>query len=53
MIFFFHISSTKIVFWVNFLSETCKLSQIHLSVLGQILGKRAEYERVKMEAACW
>jgi hypothetical protein len=37
--FFLSMSLTKIVFLVNFWSETCKLSQIRLSVLGQVLGK--------------
>jgi hypothetical protein len=45
---FFHIPLTKIIFLVNFLSETCKLSQIRLSVLGQVLGKNVECKRVKM-----
>jgi hypothetical protein len=36
---FFHMALTKIVFLLNFLNETCKLSQIHLSDLGQVLRK--------------
>jgi hypothetical protein len=43
----FFMSLTKIVFLINFLSETCKLREIHLSVLCQVLGKRAECERWK------
>jgi hypothetical protein len=44
----FHTSLTKTVFLVNFLSETCKLSQIRLSVPDQVLRNQAEGEKVKL-----
>jgi hypothetical protein len=36
---FFYMSLTKIVFLVNYWSETFKSSQICLNVLGEVLGK--------------
>jgi hypothetical protein len=47
-VIFSHVFDQNYIFG-KFLSETCKLSQIHLSVTGQVHGKQAEWEKVKCQ----